>query len=129
MKKGKQTTDPYLFAGFAQYVTFCLGHGVEVLYPFDSAISCDGIREELFELSCLTVIIYDTFLYIGVLPPELVMYLSLGYLWIECEQVVDESLYAVKPFLRCGEVKQFVDREYSAPWNTIFRLWSTSIYP
>ena len=62
----------------------------------------------------------DTFLDIGVLFSQFLMYLCLCYLGIKGKQFVYEVLDAVEALLRGGEVQQLVYRQYSCAVDDSF---------
>ena len=103
------------FEDFAKEVSFRFVGWLETFHPCDAVVPVNRFRHVRFQRSCLPVKVDDTFLYIGVLFPQFLVDVRLGYLGIEGKQLVDEVLYAVEALLRGGEVQQFVNGQYPCP--------------
>ncbi len=103
------------FEDFAKEVSFRFVDRMEPFHPCDAVVPVNRFRHVRFQRSCLPVKVDDTFLYIGVLFPQFLVDVRLGYLGIEGKQLVDEVLYAVEALLRGSEVQQFVNGQYPCP--------------
>lgn len=103
------------FEDFAKEISFRFVGRMEPFHPCDAVVPVNRFRHVRFQRSCLPVKVDDTFLYIGVLLPQLLVDVRLGYLGIEGEQLIDKVFYAVETLLRGGEVQQFVNGQYPCP--------------
>lgn len=103
------------FEDFAKEVSFRFVGRLEPFHPCNAVVPVYRFRHIRFQRSCLPVKVNDTFPYIGVLFPQFLVDVRLGYLGIEGKQLVDEVLYAVEALLRGSEVQQFVNGQYPCP--------------
>ena len=96
------------FENLAEQIPFCLCSGMEHFDEMDAVVPVDGFCHERLQGSGLTVKVNHAFLYICPLLAELLENLSLCYLGIQAQQLVNVVFDAFKPFFGCGKIQQLI---------------------